>query len=160
MKLAAKYDIEAPVDFVYAQLVDFDGWERAAMLRGADVSRIDRIQAPGPGMTWATQFHYRAKDRKATLRIDALTPQSHLALTAMSVLVDGVMEVDLLNLGARRTRVAVRLEVNPKTLAARIYVQALRLARSRVDRSFSQRIAQFAAEMEERFRSRVPNVAP
>jgi len=28
MKLAAKYDVEAPVDFVFAQLIDFEGWER------------------------------------------------------------------------------------------------------------------------------------
>ena len=155
MKLAAKYDIEAPVDFVYAQLVDFDGWERAAMRRGADVSRTDRLREAGPGMTWATQFHYRAKDRKATIRIDTLIPQSHLALTAMSTLVDGVMEVGFLNLGARRTRIDVRLDVKPKTLAARIYVQSLRLARSRVDRSFSQRVAQFATEIENRYRNLV-----
>ena len=156
MKLAAKYDIEAPVDFVYAQLVDFDGWERAAMRRGADVSRTDNLREAGPGMTWATQFHYRAKDRKVTLRIDALTHQSQLALTVMSALVDGVLEVDLLNLGARRTRVDVQLDVKPKTLAARIYVQSLRLARSRVDRSFAQRVARFAAEIEDRHRNRVP----
>ena len=153
MKLAAKYDIEAPVDFVYAQLTDFDGWERAAMRRGADVSRTDTLAKPGPGMTWATQFHYRAKDRKATIRIDAMTPQSQMSLTAMSALVDAGLEVDLLNLGARRTRVDVRLDVRPKTLAARIYVQSLRLARTRVDRSFAQRIAQFATEIEDRFRS-------
>ena len=156
MKLAAKYDIEAPVDFVYAQLTDFDGWERAAMRRGADVSRTDTLAKPGPGMTWATQFHYRAKDRKATIRIDAMTPQSQMSLTAMSALVDAGLEVDLLNLGARRTRVDVRLDVRPKTLAARIYVQSLRLARTRVDRSFAQRIAQFATEIEDRFRSQNP----
>ena len=34
MKLVAKYDVEAPVDFVFAQLADFEGWERAAMRRG------------------------------------------------------------------------------------------------------------------------------
>ncbi|MBC7477273.1 MAG: SRPBCC family protein, partial [Pseudorhodobacter sp.] len=37
MKLVAKYDLEVPAAFVFAQLVDFDGWERAAMRRGADV---------------------------------------------------------------------------------------------------------------------------
>ena len=158
MKLAAKYDIEAPVDFVYAQLVDFDGWERAAMRRGAEVGRTDNLPQAGSGMTWATQFRYRGKDRKATIRIDSLTPQSQVALTGISTLADGALQIDLLNLAAKRTRIEVRLEVRPKTLAARIYVQSLKLARARVERGFAQRVAQFAIEMEDRYRSRASAV--
>jgi len=51
LKLAAKYDVEAPVEFVFAQLIDFEGWERAAMRRGADVSRTDKLTKAGPGMS-------------------------------------------------------------------------------------------------------------
>lgn len=152
MKLAAKYDVEAPVDFVFAQLADFDGWERAAMRRGADVSRTDKLTRPGPGMAWATQFRYRNKDRHATIRLDALTPTSAIGLSVVSALVDGQARIELLDLAAKRTRVEVKLEVKPKTLAARIYVQGLRLARARVERGFAQRVAQLATEIEDRFR--------
>ncbi len=152
MKLAAKYDVEAPVGFVFAQLADFDGWERAAMRRGADVMRTDTRATPGPGMAWAAQFHYRGKERHTTIRLDTLTPTSALGLTGMSPLMDGVMTIDLMDLAAKRTRIEVRLEIKPKTIAARIYVQSLRLARARVERGFSQRIAQLAAEMEDRFK--------
>ena len=152
MKLVAKYDVEAPVAFVFAQLTDFDGWERAAMRRGADVSRTDTLREAGPGMSWLTTFRYRNKDRSATIRLDALNPTSSLALTAMAAIVDGKLGFEFLDLAARRTRVEVRLEVKPKSLVARIYVQALRLTRSRVERSFAQRVAQLAKEIEERFR--------
>lgn len=152
MKLVAKYDVEAPVDFVFAQLADFDGWERAAMRRGADVSRTDRLRDAGPGMAWLTTFRYRNKDRSATIKLDALNPTSSLALTAMAVMVDGFLWIELLDLAARRTRVEFKLEVKPKTLGARIYVQSLRLARARVERGFAERVAQLAAEIEDRFR--------
>lgn len=155
MKLTAKYDIEAPVDFVFAQLSDFNGWERSAMRRGADVSRTDKLRHIGPGMTWATAFRYRGKDRYATIRLDALTPTSAMALTGMATLVEASATIDLLDLAAKRTRVEVRLDIKPLTLAAKIYVQSLRLARARVERAFAQRVAQLAVEIEERFRKPV-----
>jgi hypothetical protein len=152
MKLAAKYDVEAPAAFVFAQLTDFDGWERAAMRRGADVMRTDALRSIGPGMTWDAQFHYRNKDRKTTIRLDAIQPINHLAMSGKSAPVDGVLAIDILDLGAKRTRVEVKLEVKPNTIAARIYVQSLRLARARVERGFAQRVAQLAVEIEDRFR--------
>jgi len=153
MKLTVKYDVEAPLAFVFGQLVDFGGWERAAMRRGADVIRSDKLREVGPGAMWHANFRYRAKDRAVTIRLDNLTPQTAMGLTAISKVVDGVIGMDLLDLGATRTRFTVRLDVRPKTLAARIYVQSLRLARARVERSFAQRIAQFTAEIEHRYRA-------
>ncbi len=152
MKLAAKSDVEAPAPFVFAQLADFEGWERAAMRRGAEVIRTDNLRSSAPGMTWDTMFNYLGKDRRATIRLDALSPTTHLALSGKAAPVDGVLTIDILDLGAKRTRIEVRLEVKPKTIAARIFVQSLRLARSRVERSFAQRVDQLAVELEDRFR--------
>ena len=152
MKLAAKHDIEAPAAFVFAQLADFETWERAAMRRGADVMRRDTLRIPGPGMTWDCRFNYAGKDRKATIRLDAITPATAMVLTGLSVPVEGVMHLDILDLAAKRTRIEVRLEIKPRTLTARIYVQSLRLARSRVERGFAKRVAQLAVEIEDRFR--------
>ena len=157
MKLAAKYNIEAPVDFVYRELVDFDAWERMALRRGAAVTRLANLTAPGltasgPGMDWQVNFTFRAKDRSAGIRLLAATPDSHLTLSATSALVEGEILIDLLHLAASRTRIEVRVEVKPKTLAARIYMQTLRLARKKLDHSYAQRIAQLAVEMEDRYR--------
>ena len=153
MKLVAKSDIEAPAGFVFGQLVDFEGWERAAMRRGAEVMRSDHLQQIGPGASWDANFRYRGKARDVTVRLDSMARPTALGLTGISGLADGVLGLDLLDLGATRTRLEVRLEVKPKTLAARIYVQSLRLARSRVERSFAQRVAQFTAEIEDRYRA-------
>ena len=153
MKLAAKYDLEAPVGFVFDQLADFDGWERAAMRRGADVMRTDSLPRIGAGAAWDAKFRYRGKLRAVTIRLDALQPRSAMGLTGISKLADAVMAIEVMDLGATRTRIQARLDITPKTMAARIYVQSLRLARSRVERSFAQRIAQLAAEIEDRYRT-------
>ncbi|MGV8985472.1 MAG: SRPBCC family protein [Cypionkella sp.] len=152
MKLAAKYDIEAPADFVHRELSDFDAWERMALRRGAEVTRTDKLTLPGPGMEWLVSFKFRAKARNARIRLAASTPSSHLAILIQSVLADGEIKIDLLDLSAARTRVEVRLEIKPKTLASRLYVQTLRLSRKKVDATYSQRIAQLAVEMEDRYR--------
>ena len=151
MKLTSKQDIEAPLGFVFQQLADFESWERAAMRRGADVSRTDKLRAPGPGMGWLARFRYRSRDRKLEIRLDQLDPPSHLVFSGVSKLVDGEMVVDLIELGQKRTRVQVSLDLKPKTLTAKLYVQSLRLARSRVEKNFGQRIAQMTGEIEERF---------
>ncbi|MEO6299268.1 MAG: SRPBCC family protein [Paracoccaceae bacterium] len=152
MRLAAKYDVEAPVEFVFAQLADFNAWERSAMRRGADIARTDALTKDGPGMSWLTTFGFRNKDRSVTIKLDELDPTSTLAVTAAARIADGILRIELLDLAARRTRVEVKLDIKPKSLAARIYVQSLRLTRSRVERNFAQRVAQLAVEIEDRFR--------
>ena len=53
MKLSSRYDVEAPITQVFAELVNIDQWERAAMRRGADITRTDTVKASGPGVVWA-----------------------------------------------------------------------------------------------------------
>lgn len=154
MKLASRYDVEAPIDRVFAELMNIDQWERGAMRRGADVTRTDTLKAPGPGMTWVSNFRYRGKDRTATLRIARLEPPTKVELAVMSSLVDAGIVIDLVELSLRRTRCQVYLELRPKTLAAKLYVQSLKLAKGRVERNFQARTSQFVLELEDRIRRR------
>jgi len=152
MKLMMRQDIEAPVAFVYKVLTDFDGWERSAMRRGADVNRTDKLRQPGPGITWIAKFFLRGKDRTVSIRIDAMDPPGHLALFVFSPIVEGKCRLDLLELAAKRTRLHIDIDTKPKTLAAKLYFQSLKLAKGRVDRNMRKRTAALATEIEERFR--------
>lgn len=152
MKLTAKQDIEAPVAFVYKVLADFDGWERNAMRRGAEVNRTDKLRQPGPGMTWIARFFYRGKDRTVTVRVDALDTPVHLAMAAFSPVVEGTCKLDLLEMAAKRTRLHIVLDAKPKTFGARLYFQSLKLAKARVERGLQKRTANLATEIETRYR--------
>jgi hypothetical protein len=154
MKLATRYDIEAPIERVFAELLNIDHWERSAMRRGMDVARTDTLAQPGPGMTWVTKFRYRNRDRSATLRIDRMEPPTRLDLSAVSALVDLTIGFELLALSVRRTRLHLAVEMKPKTLASKLYLKTLRLARSRVDREFQTRVGKFVLEIEDRITRR------
>ena len=62
----------------------------------------------------------------------------------------GVMTLDLMALSPRRTRMSVSVELTPKTLAARLLVQSLKLAKSNMTKRFKLKVADYAKNMEER----------
>jgi carbon monoxide dehydrogenase subunit G len=152
MKIASRHDIEAPPAFVFQTLTDFDSWERSAMRRGADVTRTDKLTALGPGLAWIVRFRFRSKDRKLSVKLTGLDSPTRLSFALSGVLFDATSIVDLMELGATRTRMVVVSEAKPKTLAARLVLQSLRLARTRVQRRIDKRIGMIGHEIEERYR--------
>ncbi len=152
MKLVRNEDVEAPIAFVYAALSDFDHWERAALRRGAEVTRLDTLAVPGPGMTWNVGFDFRGRRRIVDLRLVGLEPSQSLAFTGQGASMSGRALLELVEMGPKRTRVAITVEVEARTLAARLLLQSLKFASARVNRSFEARTAQLAADIDDRFR--------
>ncbi len=150
MKLATKKDIEAPITKVWAALSDYEAWERSAMRRGVDVERTDKLTKPGPGMSWTSRFAYRARTRKADMKLTEMTGPGLLAFTLASDAVDVATKVELIEMSARRTRMHLTAEVKPRSLGARLFLQSLRLARAKVDRKFDAKVGQLALELETR----------
>jgi hypothetical protein len=153
MKLTAKEDVEAPISYVYAALTDFGVWEGAAMRRGAEVERLDRLRKPGPGMEWQVGFIYRGKKREVTLKLLSMALDQTLSFGGTAQPAEAVLKLDLAEMGPRRTRVLVNLEIKPQTLAARLFVQSLRLAKAKVTRRFSMRLNQIGKDIEDRYRA-------
>lgn len=150
MKLTSKKDIESPIDKVWAAMSDFEAWERAVMRRGAEVSRTDTLPRPAVGMSWLARFIYRGKERKIDIKLSEMSPSSLLGFDAVSAAVEAATRIELIEMSAKRTRLHVSIEVKPRSLGARLFLQSLRLARSKVDRKFDKRIDKLAAEIEQR----------
>lgn len=152
MKFSTKKDIEAPIDQVWNALADFEGWERAAMRRGAEVSRTDTLRSPGLGMGWLGRFLYRGKERQVTVKLTELAAKAALGFNGHSNAIEADCRVELMEMSAKRTRLHVTMEVKPRSLGARLFLQSLRLARAKVDRKFETRVSQLADDLEARFR--------
>jgi len=71
----------------------------------------------------------------------------------MSNGIDGATTIELISLSPGRTRVMVGLEMQPKSIAARVLVQSLRLSKNSLTKKFKARIADFAEQIEERYRA-------
>lgn len=158
MKLITRQDIEAPLDFVYTQLTDFDHFERMAMRRGAEVERTDRLRSPGAGMAWRVRFAFRGRARKMQVRLAEVEPGTHLTWEFDSPTLEGVALIELVALSPRRTRMTVKSEVRPKTLAARLLVQSARLAKGRVQKKLDAASRHLADMIEEQARGPVARV--
>jgi hypothetical protein len=151
MKLTAKTDLEAPIGFVYATLADFPAWEREAVRHGVEIERPADTPPTGKGAVWRVRAQYRGKLRKLQIRVEDAVPGDKLIFALDSAAVDGTSQVDLISLSPRRTRLRLTLEVRPKTLAARLFINTLRLAKRRVDARFDKRVVQLAARIEEMY---------
>ena len=58
--------------------------------------------------------------------------------------------IEFVALSRSRTRVAMDLELKPKTLSARLMVQSLKLARANLEKKFRVRMADYAQAIEDR----------
>lgn len=152
MFLSAKEDIEAPIDHVFALMTDFDPIERAALRRGIDVQRCDTLTEPGAGMEWQVEFEYRGKMRSMVLTLQEFDSPQSVTFEGVSQGLTGSVSVDLVAMSKTRTRMSVDLELEAKTLSARLVLQSLKLARTKINNAFHLRVANYATDLEGRYR--------
>ncbi|KAA9005263.1 SRPBCC family protein [Histidinibacterium aquaticum] len=154
MKFSDREDIEAPIETVFAAVMDFEGFERAALRRGAQVQREDPPGGPGAGTRWTVKFVFRGKRREVLATMTDFEPPSGLVVSFTSGGIEGLTTIDLVQLSPGRTRVSVAVTLKPGTLSARLMIQSLKLAKSNLDRRFKARVADWASEIERRERLR------
>jgi hypothetical protein len=152
MKFVTKEDIDCPIAHVFAQAADFSGFERQALRRGADVRRTDRNDGYGLGAGWDVIFKFRGKDRHIKASVTSWDPPNGYRVTSTSSGIEGEVLVELVALSRSRTRLSMSIEMQPKTLGARILMQSLKLARGTLQRRFALRVADYASDIVERYR--------
>ena len=150
MKFSAREDIEAPIDDVFAALSEFETFERQAMRRGAEVQRVDDNPEPAVGAAWRVAFMMRGRRRDLKLQLIRYDAPNDMEFSARSPGMDATFDVELLALSRKRTRMSIALELKPLTLASRLLVQSLKLAKSNLTNRFKGRVADYAKVLEDR----------
>lgn len=148
MKFSTKEDIEAPIDYVFARVTDFNGFERQALRRGADIKRIDEGVQPTVGSAWQVAFKFRGKDRKMKATIAQMDVPTVLQIDTAANGITGESLIELVALSRNRTRLSVTLDLSPQSLTARLLLQSLKLAKNNLTRKFKMRITDFAEDVE------------
>lgn len=151
MKFSTREDIEAPINYVFAQVSDFAAFERRAMRQGADVIRRPE-DAVAQGTVWDIKFNFRGRDRKAEAVLTLLDQPQAFTIDSASDGLNASTEIELIALSQTRTRVLVSFDLRAKTLTARLLVQSLKLAKSKMTKRFNGRVLDFAEEIEDRYR--------
>lgn len=151
MQFTSKENIEVPIEQVFEMLTDFERHERSAMRRGAEVTRTDRLSAPGVGVGWDLVFDFRGKRRQMHLEVTEFDRPYEMTLEARLQGVESTIQLQLVALSKTLTRLNVSTDVRPKTLSARLLVQSLKLAKSNITKRFDKRMATTARDMEDRY---------
>lgn len=150
MHFSSRADIDAAIDDVFQIMADFDGWERAALRRGAEVTRVDKPRREGPGASWRLRFRFKGRERQLQVQVTDVDRPKRLAFSADGKLFEGDLRFDLLSLAPRRTRMAVHLDIRPLTLGARLVLQSVKLAKGKAQTRLNRNMAALAAEIERR----------
>jgi hypothetical protein len=158
MKLTAKTDLDVPATHVYAILADFPAWEREAARHGIVIERPAGTPLVGAGAEWKIQGMYRGKTRRLTLRIDEMVQDKRLKASVVSAPAEGVAELEVIVLSPRRSRLRIEIEMKPKTLAARLFFNTMRLAKGRVQSRFDGRLAQLNTRIKENYERSLKSV--
>lgn len=151
MKFSTKEDIGAPINAVFEMLCDFEGFERSAMRRGAEVQRVDNLTAPDVGMMWNAVFEMRGKRRELQIEMVTFDRPNDIIIESTSPGLISQMSFELMALSRSRTRINVELEVKPLTLSARLLVQSMKLSKASLTRKYKLRVGEYAKGMEERY---------
>ena len=152
MKFVAHEDVEAPIEFVFDQVSDFAAIERSVLRRGAEVQRVDDLEERRPGMQWDVAFDLRGKRREMQLELTELDRPNGMVIASRSPNMAGQMVLDLVALSRSRTRINTEIDVSPKTLAAKLLVQSMKLAKGNLTKRFRQRVAEYAKDLEDRYK--------
>lgn len=151
MRFNTREDIAVPIEQVFEALSDFEAIEREALRHGAEVSRTGDHSVKGPGQGWTLLFVHRGRARKLKTEIDVYTPSSKLSAKGKVGGLQGVLDVDLVALSPKITRVDVNVKLKPTTLSSRLFVQTLKLARSTLNTRFKNKVAHLSRKLEERY---------
>lgn len=152
MQFSSKEDIEAPADRVFAMLSEFENFERLAVRRGVEVERLQDPGEPAVGMAWHALFRLRGKPRDAEITLETYDRPEAMRFVTRAQGVEGILVLELLPLSPRRTRMAVVLNLKPRTLSGRLLIQSLKLAKANLTKRFKLKIADFARNLEDRHR--------
>lgn len=150
MQFSSKEDIEAPIEAVFTAISDFEQFERSAIRRGIEVQRLDDAAPVAPGLAWKAAFEMRGKRRDLDLGLTRYDAPEAMEFSTESSGLNGVLQVELVALSPRRTRLGIVLNLTPKTLAARLFLQSLKLAKANLTKRFKQKVAEFAKSVEDR----------
>ncbi len=153
MIFTTKEDIEAPIDAVFRAVSNFNAFERSALRRGARVQRVDRKTHPSTSIAWDVGFSFRGKKRDMLVELTEYDAPNRILAQSLSGGLEGEVSVELVTLSKNRTRMAIDLEIKPKTLSARLMVQSMRLAKGKLTKRYRLKVAGFANDIEDKYKA-------
>lgn len=150
MEIKTQQDIEAPADYVFECLSDFESFEKAALRRGAEVQRVDGQPDLGLGSRWDVVFSFRGKPRDVTVELVEYDPAEKASYKAVGQGIEAVMAIELVPMSKNLTRMVTNVQMEAKTLSARLLLQSMKLAKGQIGKRFDGMMEGYARQLKRR----------
>ena len=143
--------IKAPPEVVFKSLKDIERYENAARRRGVQIERLDDGKGYDVGAQWQVQVSLPTGKRPVVLELTDNDAPSRLAFSGQANWVRGQLVFDVSAFNENRTKMDVVVDFVPASLAARVVMQAIKLAQSSLNDRFVAYVDQFARDVELRY---------
>lgn len=151
MELTGREDVDVPIAQAFDMLTDVEVYERSALRRGAEVTRIDSLARPGVGAKWEIAFQFRGKARELDLEITGFDAPNEVEMKATLQGLETDIKIELVALSRTRTRIQFWSGMRANSLSARLLLQSLKLARSSMNKRMAKRMATLRDDLEDRY---------
>lgn len=151
MQFSSVQDVNAPLDFVFQQLSDFDSYESYAMRIGADVKRTDQLNQKGAGLKWSIDGDFRGKRRKFDIQLTEYRPDNLLKFLVVASGIEATASMEAMALTRKQSRIKVTTVLTPKSISARLILQSAKLAKSSMNRKYNHRFWTYANYIENNY---------
>ncbi|WP_420569336.1 SRPBCC family protein [Thalassovita sp.] len=150
MDISSKVDVDAPAKYIFDCLSDFQTFEKAALRRGADVQRVDELDALDVGACWEVSFTFRGKTRDVNVELTEFAAPELACYTASGQGISATMRIELVPMSKNRTRMTNTVNMEAKTLPARLLLQSVKLARGQVEKRLDGMMEDFGRQLAQR----------
>lgn len=151
MELTGREDVDVPIAHAFDMLTDVEVYERSALRRGADVTRIDSLARPGVGAKWEISFQFRGKPRDVILEITGFDAPNEVEMKANLQGLETDIKIELVALSRTRTRIQFWSGMQANSLSARLLLQSLKLARGSLNKRMANRLVTLRDDLEDRY---------
>jgi hypothetical protein len=151
MQFSSVQDVNAPLDFVFQQMSDFESYESYGLRTGADVERSDNLTEKAAGMMWDVSGDFRGKRRNLEIELIDYRPDNLLKFFIKSKGVEAIATMESMALTRKQSRIKVTTLLKPKSISARLILQSAKLAKSSMNRKFNHRFWTYANYIENNY---------
>ncbi len=149
MKFSTREDIEAPAEEVFRAISDFRRFERLALRHGIEVQRAGRMLPDGTRrLAWQVDYPFRGRRRSLAVELAECEAPERLVFTGRSEAIRSELAIVITALPRERCRMGVQLDMRPRSIPARLFIQSLKLIKPRLTRRFRRRVRRFVRNLE------------
>ena len=151
MQFSSVQDVNAPLDFVFQQMSDFESYESYGLRTGADVERSDNLTEKAAGMMWDVSGDFRGKRRNLEIELIDYRPDNLLKFFIKSKGVEAIATMESMALTRKQSRIKVTTLLKPKSISARLILQSAKHAKSSMNRKFNHSFWTYANYIENNY---------